>query len=265
MDQNGHFLFLGCGASMGVPVVGCSCEVCRSTSPFNKRLRSSGVLQIYDKNILIDVGPDFRCQALFYKISHIDGVIITHTHYDHIGGIDDLRIFYLIQRKELSCLLSKNSFDDLKKRYDYLFRPTSAYANLTARFDFQILPEERGQIEFAEIPFTYMTYLQGGMKVNGLRVGQFAYVSDIRDFPETIFEDLEGVETLVVSALRQKPSHVHFNLDEAVEFSRRVGAKQTWLTHLGHELDYFEANAYLPPEVRLAYDGLIIHFSLDSV
>lgn len=247
---------------MGVPVVGCTCAVCRSSSSFNKRLRSSGLLQVMEMNILIDVGPDFRQQALLHEISHIDGVVITHTHYDHIGGIDDLRIFYLMQKKALPCLLSNYSFEEVKKRYDYLLRPASAYANLTARFDFQVFPDERGIVEFVGIPLSYITYLQGGMKVNGFRLGRFAYVSDIREFSETIFDDLQGVETLIVSALRHHPSHVHFNLEEAAEFSQRVGARQTWLTHLGHELDYLEANASLPADVRLAYDGLNIDFSI---
>jgi len=253
-----RFLFLGCGGSMGVPVIGCTCEVCRSSSPFNKRLRCSGVLQIQGKNILIDVGPDFRMQALTNSVSHIDGVIITHTHYDHTGGLDDLRIFYLIQQKELPCLLSECSFEDIQKRYHYLFRPTTPYMNLTARFDFQIFPSLRGKVEFVGIPMSFMTYTQGGMQVNGMRIDNFAYVSDIREYPETIFEDLEGVETLVLSALRWEPSHLHFTLDDAIEFANRVGAKNTWLTHLAHELDYEESNAYLPPGIRLAYDGLAI-------
>lgn len=256
----GRFTFLGCGGSMGVPVVGCSCNVCLSHSPYNKRLRCSGLLQIGEKEILIDPGPDFREQALRQKIHSLDGVVITHTHYDHIGGLDDLRIFYLIQKKPLPCLVSLESYDDIKKRYGYLFRPATEYSNLTAKFDFQLLEKDRGQVDFLNISFRFTSYSQGGMKVNGFRIGDFAYVSDIRLFPDTIYEDLKGVKILVLSALRKKISHVHFNLDEAVEFSKKIGASQTWLTHLAHELDYFEANDYLPEDVKLAYDGLTFDF-----
>lgn len=260
MTSPASFVFLGTGASMGVPVIGCSCKVCLSDLPHNKRLRSSGLLNIFGKTILIDAGPDFRAQALREGLVHLDGFLITHTHFDHTAGIDDLRIFYLVDKKELPCLLSKASLDDIRQRYAYLFRKQLPQNNVTARFLFQPLEEERGNTSFLGIPMTYLSYTQGGMLVTGFRFGSFAYISDIKQYSETIFDDLKGVKYLVLSALRMGQSQVHFNIDEAVAFSRQVGAKKTWLTHLAHELDFDETNAYLPLDIRLAFDGLRIEF-----
>jgi phosphoribosyl 1,2-cyclic phosphate phosphodiesterase len=262
MKTKGSFLFYGTGGSTGIPVIGCDCAVCRSDSPCNKRLRPSGLLTVGDRRLLIDCGPDFREQALRYDLSHLDGVILTHTHYDHIGGIDELRIFFFRYEEPLSCLLSKSSLKELQSRLHYMFAKRSHGNNIPVQLDFQLLSEARGVMEFRDIPLSYVTYRQGGMLVNGYRFGNFAYITDISDYPESIFDDLSGCETLVVSALRHSPSHVHFTLDEAVAFARRVGAKRTWFNHISHELDHEETNEQLPPDVQLAYDGLTIEFEL---
>lgn len=254
------FLFLGTGASSGVPVIGCDCKVCKSSSPFNKRLRPSVLLRLGDQNILIDPGPDFRDQALRYGIDKLKGVIITHVHYDHIGGLDELRIFYFIQQKPVHCLLSKGSMEEIRLRYFYQFIEPKEHNSKTVRFDYNILPYSRGETHFEGLDIRYMTYFQGDMPVTGLRFGKIAYISDIKHYPETIFEDLKGVETLVVSGLRYTHSPVHFNIEEAIEFAEKIGPKRVYLNHIGHELDHEITNKNLPKGVELSYDGLELEF-----
>lgn len=260
--MKGTFLFLGTAGSAGVPVIGCSCSVCQSNSPFNQRLRPSGLLKVDGKTLLIDVGPDFRSQALKYRIDLLDGLILTHTHYDHIAGIDELRIYYLRSQKKLPCLLSEESFEDLEKRYYYLFQPIGKVPTLSAQLDIHLLPEDEGEEEFLGLKIGYVTYTQGGCKVNGFRFGDFAYISDIREFHPSIFEKLIGIKTLVLSALREEKSMLHFSLNEAVEFASKVGAKHTWLTHISHGLDHEATNRKLPKSIQLGYDGLELEFEI---
>lgn len=253
-------LFLGTGSSAGVPMIGCSCDVCTSNSPYNKRFRPSVLLQYGQKNILVDPGPDFRDQALAHNIKHIDGVIITHVHYDHIGGLDDLRIFYFIGKKPIHCMLSKPSYDEIRLRYFYQFLEAKEHNSKTVKFEYLQLPNPRGEVDFHGLHFKYMTYFQGDMPVLGLRVGSLAYITDIRQYPETIFEDLQGIETLVVSGLRHTSSPVHFSLDEAIAFAKETKAKKVYFNHIGHELDHETTNASLPDWAKLSYDGQVIEF-----
>lgn len=253
-------LFLGTGGSSGIPIIGCDCIVCSSTSKFNKRLRSSVLIQTPTKNILIDPGPDFRQQALTYNIRHIDATIITHVHYDHIGGLDDLRIFYFIQNQPIHCLLSKASFDEIRLRYFYQFLEPKEHNSKTVKFEYLTLPHDRGSIDFHGMHVQYLTYYQGDMPVLGIRIGNLAYISDIKTYPETIFEDLKGVETLIVSGLRNTSSNVHFTIDEAVEFADNIKPKRVYINHIDHELEHELTNRSLPSWVQLSYDGLQIEF-----
>jgi phosphoribosyl 1,2-cyclic phosphate phosphodiesterase len=261
MKREGHFLFLGSGGSMGIPVIGCACPICRSKVVQNQRLRSSGLLTLDNKKILIDCGPDFRLQALTHRLKHLDGLILTHTHYDHVAGIDELRAYYMREKKPLHCLLSEATLAELKQRYYYLFDTQNKTGNIKAHFSFHLLEGKYGETAFLNIPIQHVTYEQSGMAVNGFRIGNFAYLSDIRHYEPEIFRWLVGVEILVISALRMTPSPFHLSVNEAVEFANRVGARETWLTHIAHDLDYQATNDYLPPHVRMAYDTLGIHFS----
>lgn len=263
MVKRGEFLFLGTGASAGTPMIGCRCPVCTSKDPLNKRLRPAGLVTLGEKKILIDAGPDFRAQALQYGIDRLDGVLITHAHADHVSGLDELRVYYILYRKPLPMLASKTTLKELQRRFDYIFREKIQGISLTAQLDFHTLEEERGVVDFAGVSFRYMTYTQGDMSVNGYRFGDFAYISDIHDFPETIFEDLQGVNELVVGALRHEPSTMHFTIEEAIAFGRRVGAKNTYFTHIAHDLDHAETNKTLPKGFSLAYDGLKVEFKYE--
>lgn len=247
---------------MGIPVIGCRCVVCASTSPNNKRMRPSALITLDNKRILIDAGPDFRSQALHYKINHLDGVIFTHGHHDHTAGIDDLRAFYIWNRKPMPCLVSNETAQELMTRFSYIFAENAHKHKLVSRIDLQLLEKERGEVNFLGFKFSYFSFEQGGMQVNGFRFGNLAFISDIKIFPETIFEDLEGVEKLVISALRFETSELHFSIPEAIQFSKRIGAKETWLTHISHEVDHEKVSQDLPSNVHLAYDGLSIDFSM---
>lgn len=253
-----ELLFLGTGGSLGVPVVGCKCEVCQSTSVHNKRLRPSALLRINQRTYLIDCGPDYRFQALSNHIDHLDGVIFTHAHHDHSAGIDELRVHSFKNKTPMLCVMSPETYTDLSTRFYYIFGAERAM--FTANLAPIIMEGDQGAVQMHDIVVRYNSYFQAGMKVNGLRLGNMAYISDIKDYNESVFEFLEGVEVLVLSALRYLPSPMHLSIDQAVAFAQRVGAKQTWFTHISHELDHEKANAYLPDNIRLSYDGLVIPF-----
>ncbi len=256
----GQFLFLGTGGSSGIPMIGCTCPICTSNDPRNQRLRPSGLLTCSNQRILIDAGPDFRCQALHHLIIHLDGVLITHSHFDHIAGLDELRIYYLLQHQPLPVLLSEPTYRDIQKRFDYFFQERSHGISLPAQLKFQVIHEKRGKLTFLGIEIGFTRYEQAGMSVTGFRIGDFAYISDIRLYPETIFEDLAGVETLCLGMLREETSRMHFNLDEAIAFSQKIGAQKTYFTHMSHEVEHAAVSAKLPEGFYLAYDGLTVDF-----
>ena len=250
---------------MGTPVIACDCPVCTSASPKNRRLRPSALLTVNGKKILIDCGPDFKEQAIRYKIKTLDGVIFTHAHNDHTAGIDELRAYCLRSGKPLPCLLSPETADDLKTRFYYLFDEKGPYKGLLSRLSLQRLEGLRGEVEFLGIKMHDLSFYQLGMRVDGFRIGDLAYVSDIKVYPETIFDDLKGVRTLIISALRFQPSPMHFNVDEAVAFAQKVGAETTWFMHIAHELDHDAGSNYVPSNIKLAYDGLQLEFKGDIV
>lgn len=256
--MQGKLLFLGTGSSAGVPLIGCSCPVCSSTDKRNQRLRSSVLISYGHQQFLIDVGPDFREQALKYNIKQLDGIIITHTHYDHTSGLDDLRPIRYEKKAPLPILASHESLQDIKKRFYYLFPEKYDASN---PFEAHCLPHPRsGEIEFENNHIRYTTYEQGKMHVNGFQFGNLAYLCDIRQFSEDIFNSLSKVKILVIGALKYVPSLMHFSVDEAIDFASKLNVDQVWLTHLSHEIEYTHASAYLPPHIRLAYDGLEIEF-----
>lgn len=241
---------------MGTPVVTCKCPVCLSQDRCNQRLRPSGLLKIDGKQFLFDAGPDFREQALRFGVDQLDGVVLTHGHYDHIAGLDDLRVFYFLKNQTLPCLLSRHTYEEIKMKSSYFFEGSGDDVTGGARFDFKVIDMDEGDLIFNNLPWTIVSYFQKNMPVTGYRIGKFAYIMDLKEYHPSIFEKLKGVEVLVLSGLRHRPSPSHLTLDEAVEFSRKVGAKKTWFSHVSHEIDHEETNRQLPQEAQLAYDGL---------
>jgi phosphoribosyl 1,2-cyclic phosphate phosphodiesterase len=263
--ERGSLLFLGTGSSLGVPVVSCACAVCHSKNSQNKRYRSSALLTVGQKKILIDCGPDYRSQALKYEINFLDGLILTHSHYDHTSGIDELRVYSSPTANPLPCLLCNDTLKDLQRRFYYLFKSENESSRFKPKFDLKIIEDIRGDVEFLGLRILYTSYKQAGMRVNGFRFNNLAYISDIREFDESIYDDLKDLDVLIISALRFIPSPLHFSVDEAVTFINRCKAKKGWLMHISHEIEHFHVNAYLPENIRMAYDGLEISFDLEGV
>ncbi len=242
---------------MGIPVIGCGCAVCRSSDPRNKRLRSSLFIEREGKRLLLDAGPDFREQALRYNITGFDALLLTHGHFDHIGGMDDLRVYNFMENRANLCFLSKETFDDLIRRFYYFFLPHKQTTE-SAQFNFQVLHQNSGTFSVGGIEIGYFSYFQKEVKVTGFRIGNFAYVTDIREYDRTIFTHLKGVDTLVISALRDEPSPVHFSFKEGIDFARIAAVKKTYFTHIAHDIDYKSISKSLPEGFHVAYDGLSI-------
>lgn len=250
-------VILGSGASTGVPMIGCHCEVCGSSDLANKRLRPSALICHGTKKIVIDIGPDFRMQALLYGIDFLDAVLLTHAHFDHVAGLDELRAYSLIYKNGIPVYCSRYTLELLKKRYEYLFKERIADQVICAQLEFFPFSELEGEIEIEGIKIRYVNYEQEGMQVNGFRINDLAYICDIRSYSEEIFSQLSGVKTLIVGALRKTSSFMHFSFEQAINFGQKIGAKQIYLTHLSHEVSN-KMQQELPEGVMLAYDGLTL-------
>lgn len=257
--MEGRVTFLGTGTSMGVPTVGCRCAVCTSADPRDRRLRPSLLIEWqsgeHTRTVVIDTGPDFREQALRAGLTRVDAVLYSHGHADHILGMDDLRPLSFVaarEGKQIPLYASEETAEVLGRVYDYTFAPDATYPT-RARVRLEPL-DERVKVQEAE--FVRVPLLHGKMEIAGFRFGRTAYLTDVSTIPEESFALLEGLDCLIVSALRHKPHPSHATLHQAMEWARRIGAKQTWFTHIAHELGHAETNRALPSGMALAHDGL---------
>ena len=246
--------FLGTGTSCGVPTIGCQCYTCSSTDPHDKRLRCSALIETAQTRLLIDCGPDFRQQIIPQPFRKIDGILITHAHYDHMGGMDDIRPY--CQFGEINVYADPIARQGMLQMLPYCFAE-HRYPGVPAIQLHEIYPHEAFRIGDLEIvPFQVMHH---DLPILGYRIGSLAYITDMKTIAPEELPYIEGCDTLVVNALRQKPHHSHQTLDEAVAFAKRVGARQTWLIHSSHDIGrHAEVNASLPANIQMAYDGQVI-------
>ena len=277
--------FLGTGTSQGVPMIGCGCEVCRSGDPRDKRLRASAMVEYGGLSILIDCGPDFRQQMLREGIRHIDAVLLTHKHKDLTGGLDDLRSFNLLESRPVNIYCAPDVLESMKREYSYTFSeprypgspewrvhsvgdgPFSVHSNASedklvweSGFGYHIVPQNIPQSDPVEIvPIRGWHHKEKMLPVLGYRFGNIAYLTDMNNIEEEEFEKLRGLDCVTVNCVKRGGHFSHFSLAEALAFFEKVGARDSYITHISHLLPrHAEFEKELPEHVHAAYDGLVI-------
>ncbi len=257
-DINGKMILLGTGTSVGVPAIGCGCQVCQGGNPKNQRTRASAILGLPQGNLLIDTSPDLRMQLLREKIGLVNSVIYTHEHTDHVMGFDDLRLFQFYLGHPVPVYCNKRVEDRLKTAFDYAFNGgPKTHRGATPQVDIHSIDNSPIEILGATvIPIP----LKHGPKfdVLGFRVGNVAYCTDVSEIPDASWPLLQGLDTLVLDALRPEPHVTHFSIKQAIETCRELKVKQTYFTHCACGIDYDSVNAALPQGIEVGYDGLQI-------
>ena len=246
---------LGCGSSSGSPVIGCDCAVCQSDNPKNRRSRCSAWIEINGKNFIIDTGTDFRNQALREKIPAVDAVLYTHPHSDHINGIDDLRAYCFRKKQAIDIYGNSFTMENAQSRFDYAFMPPCKHWNRPVLIP-HTLSGSGNTAEIHGISVQYFALPHGHWQVLGYRIGGVAWLTDISDLDENTIAALQGIEYLFIDCLMHEKYPSHLSFDLAVQFAQKINAKQTYLIHTTHKLDYDETNAQCPTNVAMAYDGL---------
>ena len=253
--------FLGTGTSAGVPMIGCECAVCRSDDPRDKRLRPSIFVDVPDRAaILVDTTPDFRQQALTHRISRIDAVLFTHSHADHILGLDDIRRFNWIQGGPVPCYATASTWSDIRRTFHYAFDGIARLGGGIPRIDAR---EIDGPFSIADVRVVPVPLWHGNTPILGFRFGSFAYLTDCNRLDDAAWTLVAGVDTVVLDALRDKPHSTHFTVAEALAAIDRIGPRRAFLTHMSHDLGHAGTNARLPRGVELAYDGLVLDVDVD--
>ena len=255
-DINGQFVLLGCGTSVGVPALGCGCSVCTGGLPRNQRTRCSAIVGLPHGNLLIDTSPDLRFQLLREQIGIVHSVIFTHEHADHVMGFDDLRLFqfYLGHPVPVYCNLDVET--RLKKAFDYAFsdRPHTHQGAAPA---IDLRPLTLNPVEILGATVTPIPLKHGpNFDVLGFRIGNVAYCTDVNQIPATSIPLLQGLDVLILDALRPMPHVTHFSIDQAIEVVFQLKPRQTYFTHCSCHIDYYEVNKTLPAGIEIAYDGL---------
>ncbi|WP_323757070.1 MBL fold metallo-hydrolase [Roseivirga sp.] len=247
--------FLGTGTSQGVPVIGCSCEVCRSLDFRDKRLRTSIHLEVDELSIIFDSGPDFRQQILRENITQLDALVFTHEHKDHTAGMDDIRSFNFLQKKDMPVYARKNVVEQLKREFAYIFSETK-YPGIPS-VDIQEIDNSPFFIE--KIKLTPIEVVHFKLPVFGFRIKDFTYITDAKTISDKEKEKIKGSKILVINALQIDPHPSHMTLDEAITLAKEINAEKTYFTHLSHKMGtHKKVSALLPENIEIAYDGLKI-------
>ena len=251
--------FLGTGTSQGIPVIGSNHPVCKSEDSRDKRLRVSVWITWDENSVVIDCGPDFRQQMLISECPKLDAIFFTHEHADHTAGIDDIRPFCFKQKKEIPIYGHLRVIENLKKRFDYIFESENKYPGAPDVQTFEVINNHEFLID--DTPIIPINVNHGNLQVFGYRIQDFVYLTDVKSIDKAELEKLNNVKVLVVNALREKPHHSHFSLQEALDFIHLVKPEAAYLTHISHHLGFHEeVEKKLPKNVFLAYDNLKITF-----
>lgn len=255
--------FLGTGTSFGIPVIGCRCRVCVSEDPRDRRTRHGALVTFEEGRVLVDTPPELRLQLVRHGVDSISAVWFTHPHADHVHGIDDLRIFTSLQERDLTAYVPAGYAESLRRRFRYVFDESVRVPDGTTKPDIRLRPfPPDARLEILGREFHPVRVPHGPLSVFGFRVGGLGYVTDGKSLPPETVRALEGVDVLVLNALWfGNPHPTHFNVEEAVEAARKVGARRTYLTHLTHEVGHRELLERLPAGIEPAYDGLEVHIT----
>lgn len=253
----GKLTFLGTGTSHGIPMIGCDCAVCTSSNPRNQRFRSSVLVETDSFRIVIDTPPEFRLQALRAGIRSLDAVLITHSHADHIFGFDDLRLLSRTAPGGLPCYASSSTASDLRRVFRYVFEGASPGATVP---NVRIVDID-GPIIVRGKRIIPIPIMHGTEEILGFRIGKLAYITDCSRIPQSSYSLLEGLDVLVLNALRFRPHVNHFTIDQALREVERIRPRVAYLTHIAHDLDHDTVSASLPGNVHLAHDCLQVAFA----
>lgn len=249
---------LGSGTSMGVPTIGCACNVCHSPDPRDRRTRPSILLKYGGHVVIIDTTPDFRDQAIREQIVQLDAVLYTHAHADHILGIDDLRPLSFHRANKIPLYASADAGEFLRRMFRYIFDGDYKYGSM-AQVELKAID---GPFELFGVCFEPVTVLHGDAEIFGFRFGPAAYLTDFSDIPEPSFAKLRDLDILFLDALRHKPHPTHSTVENSLRIVERVKPKRAFFTHICHDLAHEATNATLPPHVRLSYDGMKLDFEI---
>jgi phosphoribosyl 1,2-cyclic phosphate phosphodiesterase len=246
---------LGSGTSVGVPTVGCHCAVCTSADPRDNRLRPSILVSYDDHNVLVDTTPDFRFQALRAKIEHVDAVLYTHAHADHILGLDDLRPYNFRQKERIPIYAAPETMASIQRVYQYIFDGVKKESNVPQLATHLINGDA---IDLFGLQFRPVPILHGSAIIYGFRFGAAAYLTDHSDIPESSMQQLCDLDVLFLDALRHKPHPTHSTVDRSLKTVEALRPRRAFFTHISHDLSHERTESLLPPHVKLAYDGLEI-------